>query len=89
MLTSAIWSGWKVGIVQCHGVYSVIFAFDNRQRKSQYKVRTTCTSPVDVGHVGCSGYHGLFTHGDSFSLYKRQVSLTTVLVKIYGILRKH
>jgi hypothetical protein len=55
MLTSAIWSGWKVGIVQCHGVYSVIFAFDNRQRKSQYKVRTTCTSPVDVGHVGVFG----------------------------------
>jgi hypothetical protein len=72
VLTSDIWSGWQVWIVWCHGMV-VLFDFDNRQRGSQYKVRTTCTSPVDVGHVGYPGYHGVSTHKNNLSLYKRQV----------------
>jgi hypothetical protein len=59
VLTSRMWSGWIVGIVRSHGVNGILFAFANRGelRVVQYKVKTTCTSPVDVGHVGCSDCH--------------------------------
>jgi hypothetical protein len=59
VLTSRMWSRGVVGIVRTHGVNVIFFALVNRDepRVSQYKVKTTCTSPVDVGHVGCSDCH--------------------------------